>query len=158
MENTLINNSYSTGSVSGDENVGGFVGKHNSRGVILNSYSTGDVSGSVKDIGGFVGQMTDDKVIISSFSTGEVSGNDDNRGGFAGDLNFGSLIQDVYWYWSGVGEELCFGQGILGGGSCTQELDETFFFDNSNVPMNTWNFTNIWKISSGEYPKLQWEA
>ena len=54
-----IENSHSSGSVSGNRNVGGFVGSNNS-GTILSSRSSGSVVGSGDDVGGFVGRRNDD--------------------------------------------------------------------------------------------------
>ena len=81
-------NCYSTGSVSGDENVGGLVGQNgtaaanteDSGGAITNCYSTGSASGTT-DVGGLVGNNWG--TIIDCYATGGVSGND-FVGGLAG--------------------------------------------------------------------------
>jgi len=67
-----IYNSYSTGSVTGGSNVGGFVGRNNAgtlnstTGVIVNSYSTGAVTGS-SNAGAFIGVNPTGGYIINSF-------------------------------------------------------------------------------------------
>jgi uncharacterized repeat protein (TIGR02543 family) len=53
IENGEISNSYSTGSVSAEGYVGGFVGAN--QGTITHSYSTGSVSAG-EDVGGFIGK------------------------------------------------------------------------------------------------------
>ena len=67
-----VENSYSTGSVSGDRNVGGLIGEHRD-GTISNSYSTGSISGE-KYIGGLIG--VSGGTVIDSYSTGSVDGTD----------------------------------------------------------------------------------
>lgn len=74
-----VSNSYSTGSVTGSDNVGGLVG-WNVGGIVSNSYSTGSVSGD-SDVGGLVGW--NNGIVSNSYSTGRVSG-DSNVGGLVG--------------------------------------------------------------------------
>jgi hypothetical protein len=65
-----ITDCYSTGSVSGNDRVGGLVGE--SYGTITNCYSTGSVSGN-HWVGGLVGESYG--TITNCYSTGSVSGN-----------------------------------------------------------------------------------
>ncbi|CAN1523786.1 Filamentous haemagglutinin, N-terminal [Methylophilaceae bacterium] len=74
-----ISNSYVTGSVSGDSNVGGLVG-YNDYGSISHSYSTASVSGSY-NVGGLVGR--NDVSIDNSYAAGLVTGTS-NVGGLVG--------------------------------------------------------------------------
>jgi hypothetical protein len=68
IEGTVYN-SYSTGKVTGDDNVGGLVGSNS--GTVSNSYSTGNVTG--RDwVGGLVGY--NGGPAHNSYSTGSVSG------------------------------------------------------------------------------------
>jgi len=95
----IISNSYSTGSVSGNDNVGGLVGGNFER--IIDSYFLGDVNGNY-NIGGLVGfsskpppfpppfQGVDFGDIINSYSNGSVIGNS-YVGGIAG-KNTGDII------------------------------------------------------------------
>ena len=64
-----ITNSYATGSVSGEDDVGGLVGWN--EGTVANSYATGSVSGS-SDVGGLVG--LNGATINNSYATGSVRG------------------------------------------------------------------------------------
>ncbi len=76
--NVTVSNSYSTGSVSGDWDVGGLVGS-NWEGTVSNSYSTTSVSGN-REIGGLVGANNGGKYwfgigsVWASYATGDVSG------------------------------------------------------------------------------------
>ncbi|MEA1872014.1 MAG: GLUG motif-containing protein [Chloroflexota bacterium] len=69
-EGNVTNSSY-TSSVTGDDFVGGLVGKN--EGTASNSYSTGNVTGS-NYVGGLIGQNS--ATASNSYSTGSVTGND----------------------------------------------------------------------------------
>jgi hypothetical protein len=97
--NGTIDNSYSTGSVTGNEAVGGLVGQ--SWSTVSNSYSTGKVSGNY-DVGGLVG-WNDGSYVSNSYSTGSVSG-DVNVGGLVG-LNTLGTIDNSYSTGSVTGNE-----------------------------------------------------
>ena len=80
--NGFINNSYSTGPMTGgdSEYIGGLVGYN--PGTINNSYATGNVVSSSNSVGGFVGDTFG--YVFNSYATGSVSGNQ-YVGGFAGE-------------------------------------------------------------------------
>ena len=77
-----ITNSYATGAVEGDGQVGGLVGQN--RGTITNSYATSAVTSAGGRIGGLV--SSNGGTITNSYATGAVEG-DDSVGGLVG---FGS--------------------------------------------------------------------
>jgi Secretion system C-terminal sorting domain/The GLUG motif len=78
---SVIDSSYSTGSVTnGVQDVGGLIGVNESS-LISNCYNNGSVSGSGVSIGGLVGNNYDSSEIDSCYSIGNVSGN-----GFVGGL------------------------------------------------------------------------
>ena len=81
--NGTISNSYSSGSVNGDRNVGSLVGSNN-EGTISNSYSSGSVSGTDRRVGGLVGQNRTGGTISNSYSSGSVSGTGSRVGGLVG--------------------------------------------------------------------------
>ena len=93
-----VNNSYATGEVSGDEDVGGLVGRNNS-GNIVGCSSTGMVNGP-RNIGGLVGNNDDaGSITNSSYSIGIVSGLDGigglvgyNRGSITGCFSTGDVV------------------------------------------------------------------
>ena len=85
-EGTIMN-SYATGFVSGNRDVGGLVGDNRS-GTITNSYATGFVSGN-RDVGGLVGDNRSG-TITNSYATSSVSGNRD-VGGLVG-WNRGTIM------------------------------------------------------------------
>jgi hypothetical protein len=89
-----IATSYSTGDVSGDENLGGLVGVNNG-GNITTSYSTGTVVGDDAAVGGLVGQNISGS-ILSCHSIGHVGGVH-WVGGLVGWNNSDGSISDCYF-------------------------------------------------------------
>ena len=96
LNNSVVQNSYSTGAVSGNNyNVGGLVGRsHNS--TIRNSYSTGSVTGSSYYVGGLVGYILENSVIQNSYSTGSVTGGN-YFGGLVGHSSHASTVTNSFW-------------------------------------------------------------
>jgi hypothetical protein len=83
-----VSNSCSTGTVIGDEHIGGLVGGN--WGTVSNSYSTGTVTGE-STVGGLAGGNWG--TVINCYSTGSVTG-DNSVGGLAGG-NWGT-VSDSY--------------------------------------------------------------
>jgi hypothetical protein len=90
-----IDNSYSTGTVSGTGGwyIGGIAGYVVGNSSITGSYSTGAVSGS-RRVGGIAGYVVGNSSIDNSYSTGAVSGGQD-VGGIAGAIE-SSRIENSY--------------------------------------------------------------
>ncbi len=86
-----IMNCYSTGSVSGNDGIGGLIG-WNENGIVKNCYSSASVSGFDDFVGGLMGTNYEGSV-MSCYSTGPVSG-DDILGGLTG--SSGGLIVNCY--------------------------------------------------------------
>ena len=92
-------NSYSTGSVSGYQSVGGLVGDNgastgtNVFGLVSGSYSTASVSGT-NVVGGLVGGDIFG-IITESFATGSVTGTGQDAGGLVG-FTETDLVQNCY--------------------------------------------------------------
>jgi filamentous hemagglutinin family protein len=92
-----VNNSYSTGSVSGGGAVGGLVGLNYTGGQILGSYSSASVSAiNSSGVGGLVG--TNEGTIAQSYAIGAVTGGGTwngggDSGGLAGSNNGGTIVQ-----------------------------------------------------------------
>jgi hypothetical protein len=129
-----ITTSYSTGSTSGDNNVGGLVGRNYDSflwdidGTIETSYSTSIVSGTMK-VGGLVGNaLADGRIITSSFWDVETSGQSSSDGGTGKTT---AEMQDINTYLSAGWD---FADEILNG-TC-----------------------DYWLISPGEYPRLRYQG
>ena len=80
--------------VSGNNYVGGFVGRANKRSEILNSYVVGEVTGN-NFVGGFVGSSSSRNVFSNSYTNINVTGKD-FVGGFVGSLKTLSILTDSY--------------------------------------------------------------
>ncbi len=83
-----ITNAYATGTIVGNNQVGGLVG-YSFHSTITNSYATGSVSGE-DGIGGLVGYAEGESSINNSYATGNVSGHQ-SVGGLAGAINASSI-------------------------------------------------------------------
>ena len=164
---SLIENSYSTGSVTGtDENVGGLVGL---AGNITKSYSTSNVTGTTK-VGGLVGTG---RLITDCFAIGNVTG-DDTVGGLVGYAP--SAVKNSYSIGSvnGVGTNV---NGLLGAGNSSSNANNYWDSELSGVYSTSvvgkqearhtsqmkqqatfvnWDFTDTWTINEGTtYPWLK---
>ncbi len=150
LESGTLSNSYSSATVSGNSVIGGLVGYE--MGLIINSYSSGNVSGN-SDVGGLVGSKYG--IITNSYSTGSVSGSS-NYGSFIGAQN-GELITDSYWYNRTGNPNECYSGGNT---NCTAINQSSYFKDDVHPlrqPMASWDFTNTWSEVEHDYPALKWE-
>ncbi|MEH7011041.1 metallophosphoesterase [Neobacillus niacini] len=93
LNNRTVERSYSTGKVSGDNNVGGLIGYSN--GIIHNSYSTANVTANVSQAGGLVGITNTGSLTENSFATGNVHAVKSNAGGISGYAYDGTVIQNT---------------------------------------------------------------
>ena len=128
----------STGSMSGDDAIGGLVGWNNG-GTITNCYSMGVINGD-NYIGGFVGWNTGN--VTNCYSTGLVDGNS-NEGGLIG-LNSGTITNSYY-------DTTTASQSDTGKGDpkTTAQMKQEATF-------TSWNFTTIWDIVENvSYPTLR---
>ncbi len=158
-----ITASFSTGTISGDSNVGGLVGVNlgicNPGHSIVGSYSSGSVSGT-GTVGGLVGWNTGS--ISSSYSVGAVSGTY-YLGGLVGSSEGGTRycagrVDSSFWDIQVSGQATSAG----GTGKTTAEMQmaKTFLDDGWDFVDETINGTDdIWWIVEGkDYPRLWWET
>jgi len=103
-----IENSYAAGSVTGTgQDIGGLLGDNDVNSVVENSYATGAVSGGDR-VGGLVGYNGPSGSVVNSYETGAVTGST-NLGGVVGYNYGGGVIsanyfeQDVNASLSGIG-------------------------------------------------------
>lgn len=161
--NASIMNSFGVGSVTGNNQVGGFVG-YNSSGYIENCYSRADVSGDIW-CAGFVGYNYYGE-IYKSYSTGSVSGNSSVYGFSASEAN--SINMDCFWDTETSGLPSSLG----GTGKTTAEMKTLAnYTDLATTGLsNAWDFTgtsnddavteDIWAFAGNlndGYPVLSWE-
>ena len=97
---STITNSYASGSVSGNEYVGGLVGLNSSSSTITNSYAAGTVSGTGTNIGGLSGDNID-STISSSFYDKTKNTTSVTIDGVTGktteELSYGQTFKDATW-------------------------------------------------------------
>ncbi len=171
-----IRNSYSTGNVSGTNRIGGIVGLTNYGGDIINSYSSGNVHGDsnvggilglmyygsiensfamgnvngTTNVGGLVGEITFVGNVENSFATGNVNGTT-NVGGFVGENDGGTISNSYYYNFSGNPDTAI---GLDNDGqSVSAETSISYFYSQSNLPLNSWN-TSIWEFSGTGFPTI----
>ena len=123
---------YSTGTVSGSDEIGGLVGSngtwvnsYTTYGTISNCYSTGAVSGS-QDVGGLVGDNTGtyefapgDNIISNCYSRGTVSG-DSYVGGLVGYSSYDTI-------------SICYSTGAVSGSDSNYVGGLVGYNDNGSV-------------------------
>jgi len=127
-EGGTVSNSYSTGSVTSENSVGGLVGENFEGGTIINSYSTSSVTGNFS-IGGLVGENTG--TVSNSFWDTETSGQGSSAGG---EGKTTAEMHDIDTF-SGVAWDIC----AVGGPS-------------ERNPAYIWNI-----VDDETYPFLSWE-
>jgi hypothetical protein len=147
---------FNTGSTS-EYYIGGLVGWHeSSTAKISNSYFAGTVTAlNGGDAGGLVGASSG--IINNSFSVGNVSSSG-NEGGIIGFYDFG-LVNNTFWdNHTGVPVK-CVGNGVNLAGCFVIQNNKPYFYDISNSPLNSWDFTNIWSSQNNliNYPILKWQ-
>ena len=89
-----IDNSYTTGDVSGRSYVGGLIGK-NSNGKISNCHTSGTISGD-RSVGGLIGSNYWRCTINRCYAIGDVNGNREHVGGLVGDNVYKITISECY--------------------------------------------------------------
>lgn len=153
----IISNCYSVGSFTdlGNANIGGLIGYLYTSGSadVSNCYSAMSMSiaGST-NVGGLIG-VDYTGTVSNSFAASAVSGSGVNHGGVfgAGYTTSTNVYLDSY-ITSG-----CIGAGTS---TCTSvnsgnSTPNYFKSNNTNPPMSSWNFSDIWQIVSGGYPTLR---
>jgi len=144
-----VSESYATGGVEGTNNVGGLVGE-NFEAKVSVSYATGTVNGT-NSVGGLVGNNNndnDDSEVITSYATGEVDGTD-SVGGLIGD-NSGTVI-DSYW------DTETTNQTSSDGGSGLSTAQMTGLNATESENMAGLNFESNW-TATDSYPLHQWSV
>ncbi|MHC4111304.1 MAG: GLUG motif-containing protein, partial [Planctomycetota bacterium] len=132
---------YSTGNISGDNQIGGIAGRNDENTQVSNCYSNCAVSGNSR-VGGLVG-YNDRATVTNSYSTGPVSGTI-STGGLIGE-NYNGIIFDSFWDVNSSGQNISSG----GTGKTTSEMMQQSTFIN-------WDFVDIWDIyENATYPFIK---
>ncbi|HXH26846.1 MAG TPA: fibronectin type III domain-containing protein [Candidatus Acidoferrum sp.] len=153
---STVTDSYSTANVTGHNYVGGFSGRVNDT-AYATSYASGNVAGD-NFVGGFTGGLYGG-VLTDTFATGHVTGL--ISGGLVGITDAGSPGQIISGAWDVTRsvQANCVGDlqiSITCTGANVAGAAPNYFFNNhTNAPLNTWDFTNLWRTNSADYPSFQ---
>lgn len=148
-----VSDCYSTGNVTGRAWVGGLVGHFYSNS-LNRCYSSGNVVGTGQQVGSLIGYYQAGNA-SNSFAIGNVTGVSVSN--YVGLLygQYSSGVRTNLYYNSSAsctnssGTCTVFGTGVALGSSFN------YFFDSSNAPLNTWDFTNVWRTSGTSLPTLR---
>lgn len=92
LNNGTVENSYTTGSITGGSTVGGLVGY--SYGTVRNSYSTAKVKATAKQAGGLIGITGRGSLTENTYASGSVTSGSSNAGGLSGYGYESTIIQN----------------------------------------------------------------
>jgi len=149
-----VSNSYSSGSVTGSYGVGGLLGAN--VGTVSNSYSSGSVTGE-NGAGGLLGFNGEAGTVSNSYSTGSVTGYEYVGGLLGGNV---AIVSDSFWDTETSGQPTSAG----GTGKTTAEMKDITTFSGAgwNIiaiisgqtnPVYTWNI-----VDEQTYPFLSWQS
>ena len=150
----VISNCYATGDVTGDNNIGGLVGRNVK--TINNCYATGGVTGT-NNVGGLVGDNYGG-VVNNSYATGGVTGTS-NKGGLVG-YNSGGSIKFGYWNNTnsvgvGTGSAPVDGEGMTLDGMKTQSFAATLNNNQATLTSADVSFPHcVWAWETGKNGSL----
>ncbi len=140
-----IFNSSSGASTTGSLSVGGLVGEN--QGSVGNSYSTGSVSGT-KDVGGLIGFNIYATALLNCYSAGKVTGAASVGGLIGSDST--RVTYDSFWNVETSGQA----SSASGTGIDSSEMRNASFFSDAGWPSSVWSMDA--GFNSG-YPYLSWQ-
>jgi len=160
---TLIFRSSADCDVTGQRAVGGLLGSANAAfgpSLIADSYARGSVAGS--EVGGLVGQTSDTK-FLNCYAACEVivlpvEGEESWVGGlfgFMGMLNGAPGSISCFWDAQLSGVSIADGANPMepATGLTTEQMQDENILRGAG-----WDFSHVWTICEGDYPRLQWQA
>jgi hypothetical protein len=163
-----VSDSYTSGTVSGDYNVGGLVGTNT--GTVSNCRSAANVTGSAWGVGGLIGSnglLKYGGSVKYCYSTGSVTGYE-HIGGLVGinehsgpEWSFRGTVGNSFWDVETSGQATSAG----GTGKTTAEMKDITTFTDTDwdiiavADSDTRDTAYTWNIVDGEtYPFLSWEV
>ncbi len=163
MYESTISNSYSIGQISVDDfekfnnqYAGGFAGRVHGQSSVENVYAAGDVllvgEPTLQSfMGGLVGSVIGSQVYNSFAAQDRILGNA-SAGFVFGDDDSGSTINNTH-YWSGVQCSAASPCEARNGEEGHQLKKD--FYDSSEEPLSSWNFSTIWLQNDNAFPSLR---
>jgi hypothetical protein len=139
---TDIDNCYTTGSIRGNNYVGGLIGNGSTDSHINNCYTTCNINGA-NYVGGLIGGII--HTLTDSYSTGTVTATGSSKGGLIGYQSVGAIITNSFWDTEASG--IATSNGGTGKTTLQMKDRDTFI---------AWDFVNDWNINDGVgYPYLR---
>jgi hypothetical protein len=153
-----FNEAYATGTVTGQNYVGGFIGQ-SYWSTVNDAYTVSDVSAN-NYVGGFAG-YSNNSTFNNVYSSGVVQATGDtNMAGFIGeDVDGETEITNSFWNGEKSDLTVTCGNGSPCGGatkSTTTLMNTEYTFTNA-----TWDFEDIWKMdgfNNQKYPFFLWQT
>ncbi|TYZ22294.1 YDG domain-containing protein [Selenomonas ruminis] len=140
----IIKNVYNTGSIKGNEVVGGIIGGL-ADSKLTNSYNTGDITGA-KTLGGITGRLESGAKISNAYNTGNVTSvsNGNYVAGIAGHPAGGSPV------------EYCYNTGNISGGDYVCGIYSSggsYLYNTGNISGNNYvaGIASIWGACQNSY-------
>lgn len=172
---SMVVNSYATGDVYGSSQIGGLIGV--ASGIVQNTYASGTVTSDLgpyeSRIGGLIGGFYGSGIVANNFSAGQVIAPETeySAGAVIGyyynyDGNSTKIVNNYYdrdINWQSNCAVVESDEGGMSAnnqsGQCqavnSEGSDPNHFTANStSTPLNSWNFTDTWQVTSG-LPTLQ---
>jgi hypothetical protein len=152
-------------------NIGGLLGRWDYNDLIVsNSYAAGnitvDATSTITSVGGFIGAIENNSFVSASvsdsFSAGTItltSGTNGlvTTGGFIGEYVVATVFSNNFYDKTTSTEAFCTGQDDPDPAWCSAiENDAAYFRGNdTNPPLDSWDFATTWETVTGLHPILQ---
>lgn len=139
------------------DNVGGLVGYLGGASISYSSVENVDVSGAGAIVGGLVGYAVGPSSVQRSYTAGEVTATV-TVGGIIGQLGVGpaianELYTDIVFNASGTNPIGNVAFGATAGSIVSASAP--YIGNNTQSPLDTWDFTDSWYVRPGKYPGLR---
>lgn len=158
-QSSSLSNSFYAGEMTvGTSLSGGVVGFVDAGSSVTRTYSSGDVTGASSTFGGLVGQL-DDSTLTESFSSSVLT-NDDEHGGAVGTVSGTGSTTDVYYneFVCDCTDGVVTGTDDTTGVNAANATPNYFLGNNTNAPLDSWDFDEVWETNVGAHPTLQEES
>lgn len=162
---TLLTGGDTTATSTG---IGGFIGQLDGNNTVTEAYASGPMTltasstGRFGSIGGFIGSsLLSTSVIENDFSAGPmtiVSGSE-NIGAFIGTYHGSETFANNAYDAARTTLSLCTGEDLVDPAWCSAEnvgnAAPTYFYTQTNEPLDSWDFATIWNAHADDYPTLE---
>lgn len=157
--NVDITDSYTAGSLTGETYSGALVGSLGGGSTVTNSYSSMDVTSIAATYSGGLFGIVDNSTLTNIFFDGSFTESATNAGAIVGPTGT-TAFNGVYYNRDGCGCATAIGNGSPGSGSVTAvntDGSDPYYFtgNNTNPPLDSWDFDTVWAIGDDTHPVLR---